>query len=103
MSTSAEVLCSELEFEGQLLRFEQPLLVIQELEADGTAALSSPLFELSAAGADLAEAWEMFSDLIISTYLQYHATDAVPHFPAARRQWEAARGLKARHYVLQPA
>lgn len=102
MSNIRTIDCSELEHEGQLLRFEQPLQVEVQLDEDGTCSLNSPLFDLSAAGANEAEAWEMFSDLIISTYLQYHAATDAPRFQAARKQWESARGIDAKFYVLQP-
>ncbi len=94
--------CDEVEYDGQLLRFASPLLVEQHIDEDGTVSFNSPLFDLSAAGTNEAEAWEMFSDLIISTYQQYHSIAEPPVFIAARNQWEAARGLKAKLYVLQP-
>ena len=100
VATKTTVEISELESDGQLLRFRSPLTVEVDA-AEGAYGLWMPVFELGVAGRDKAEAWEMLAELIIANYLDYRSVGKAPRYPLARKQWVALRGTVSGFYVLQ--
>lgn len=92
----------ELEFNGRLLKFNPPLEVVVEEEPDCVAVMA-PQLQLEAAAESADEAWSMFSDLVISVYLQYRELKPEQMHPSAQRQARGLFDIVAGFYIRQPS